>query len=162
MQNYLINLSDLRTHVPISKNLDAQWLNGLWDYCHNEIIQCLGLSLVTELLDQINANTLTPANIELLTKIKPTYCWMMYSQAVPYVAYRMENSGMTSNLDASNTPISASAISKLQLDAKQKSDYYYNILIPFLNTNHLAYPLYPYKLDCNDNSCKRSFPLFVG
>lgn len=161
MQLYLIDIQDFRRLTPVSFNLDEQWLNGIWDYCQNEIIQCLGASLVTEILDQINANTLTPANVELLNLIKPVFCWSMYSNSVMYVSYRMENKGMTHNLDNSAVQISSSSISKMQLDAKQKSDYYFKILIKFLNTNHLAYPLYPYQSDCDDKNCKRSFPLFV-
>jgi len=162
MQDYLITIADFKKLTPVSFNLDEQWVNGLFDYCQSEIGECVGDSLVLEILDQINLNTLTPENIALLALIKPVYAWLLYSESVRFTSYRMENKGMAYNLDSSNAIIPNSAISQIKLDAKAKSDYYKIKMVTYLNENHLLYPLYPYKVDCRLNyGCKSSFPLFV-
>ena len=162
MQDYLITIADFRTLTPVSFNLDEQWINGLFDYCQFEIGECVGGSLVLEILDQINTNTLTVLNEALLALIKPVYAWLLYSECVRFASYRMENKGMAYNLDSSNAIIPNGTISQIKLDAKAKSDYYKLKLVAYLNENHLLYPLFPYNVDCRLNKgCSTTFPLFV-
>lgn len=159
MATYLITMARYRQLCPVSFNLDEQWINGIFEYVQSLLEDCLGDALVSELLQQLTNNTLTPQNIALMQYIEKVFAWSLFSESCFYVANRMENKGMVNNLDSSSSQMSSNAVNMLRMDSLKKHEHWKDKMINFLDQNHLSYPLYPYNTCAN--ICSNKSPLFV-
>jgi hypothetical protein len=146
----LITIADLRKYTPASFNLDGHWLNGQIEICEAEyIVNCLGQEFYDELLLQVNTNTLTPDNINLMDAyLRFVLSWYVVSTSVMYVHTRIENKGIVINTNDTSQSASLSAVNALSQSALNQAQTWRKHMINFLNKNILLYPLFKSSSEC--------------
>lgn len=130
----------------VSDNLDQKMWNGIARNIQlQEIEMRLGEPLYNQLYANAVNNTLTPADLALLDKIKPAQVYYVLARLLYANQYRIEGQGVLTN-EVDYTIATDKAILDRQANKyKEDAVFYAEALTKFLNDNHLDYPLYPYK-----------------
>ena len=157
METFFINDTDIyKYNSGVSKNLDPTWYESfIRDAQLDYINKILGADLAAEILDEIANNTLTQLNEDLLNNyIKICHSIYTLYKAFPFLHVRVENSGISFNIDVTQQSIDSKRLAELRFEILTNADNRANDLQNYLETNYLDYPLY------NSTKCKNKTVIF--
>lgn len=139
----LINEKLFKQHSPVTSNTD---ITEFIPYIHIaqelHIVKVLGLPLVEELCEQIEANNLTPDNSELILKIAPALSFYTVYQALPFHWATIVNKGITVRESENSKGVDIKDLAQLRVWIKNDAEILITNLIEFLKNNHDKYPLW--------------------
>lgn len=139
----LINESLFKQHSPVTSNTDITEFVpyiGIAQELHIESV--LGEPLMDELKSQIETDTLSAANSELIIRIAPALSFYAVYQALPFHWASIVNKGVTIRESENSKGVDIKDIAQLRRWMKDDADTLKNQLIDFLDKNKDAYPLW--------------------
>ena len=141
---YFINASYIKEYTFVDPNVDEKYLLISIEEAQREHIRnYIGSGLYNELITQINANTLTSNNQNLLENyIIPALKWWTLYEAAPFLTFKFTNKTLgTKNSDNSST-IGANDLDKVMEMLRNKAESYTKDLINYILENESTFPLY--------------------
>lgn len=139
---------EFKEYTNVSLTMDARWYIHNIELAQISYIECeLGKELSDELKDQIDNNTLTQENIDLLLKIKPALSYYTYYIALPDIQFRSHDLGVRINTEPYSEPASGSQLKYFGDSILNKAERFKTVLLKFLEDNKEDYPLW--KGNCN-------------
>lgn len=125
------------------------------------ISRILGEPLMSELKEQINNNTLTPENSDLIIKIAPALSFYAVYQGIPFHWASIVNKGVTIRESENSKGVDIKDIAQLRRWIKDDAQTLEKQLIEFLIKCKSNYPLWRPASDCgcniNEGSEKKKF-----
>ena len=162
MSNYLTT-NALKNLTAISANVDVSLLENFIPISESMSIDpILGLALSTEIRTQIDADTISAANQNLLDNyILPASAWSTFLEASTFLFMRTEAKGITKKYSDNSQAIDIKEFSLYKQSIMDKKTFYCSRLIDFLELNKTSYPLY--RSDDRDKPRKsNSSGIFLG
>ena len=150
-QRTLFNEEYLKEYslLPLNFNVKEIWnFVPLTEQLH--IVPIIGKELYNELLDQVENNTVTPANASLLLEIYPFEGLALMEVCMPYLAMHISEVGLTLGKSENSDSASIDHINYLTNYVRSQMEPLKSKLISFLKNNKDLYPLYK-NIDC---TCK--------
>jgi len=134
----------LKQIVPISMNVDAMLLEPFIPTAEEmNVNPILGLALTNELLVAIESGVVTGNTLTLLNDyIIPASAWSTFYEAAPFIIYRSVNAGITKKQSDNSTALDQSEFAVYRQSINDKSVFYLNRLINYLEDNKALYPNY--------------------
>lgn len=112
------------------------------------ILPIIGEKLYNELLDQVEANNVTPENASLLLQIYPFEGLALMEVAMPYLAYHITEVGITVGKSDNSDSATVKDINFITNYVRSQMEPLRKGLIDFLDRNQSSYPLYTIKKEC--------------
>lgn len=167
MSNYipipLISEALFKLHSPVTANTDITEFIPYISIAQELYIEpILGEPLMTELKDQIQNNSLSEANSDLIIKLAPALSFYAVYQALPFHWATIVNKGVTVRESENSKGVDIKDIGQLRRWIKDDAQTLQDQLIRFLCNCRTNYPLWkPINNCCNDiineGSNERSF-----
>lgn len=129
------NWDDIRPFVNIAEEV---WL-----------VDILGRKLYNELLEQVQENNLSGENSTLLLKIYPYLSMAIVYESIPFLAYNINEKGITKGKSENSEPVTNTEIINIQNHLRTQLEVLKKMLKSFLNEHSECYPLY----DADDTCC---------
>lgn len=111
------------------------------------IMPIIGIDLYNELLDQVAENKVTPANASLLLAIYPYLGAAVVEVAMPMLAYRVNEAGITKNSSENSQPLTIEELNYLTNYIKSHMTVLKDQLINFIELHRSDFPSIP-EFDC--------------
>ena len=150
-QRTLFNEEYLKEYSLLPLNFDVK---EIWNFVplteQLHIVPIIGKELYNELLDQVENNTVTPANASLLLEIYPFEGLALMEVCMPYLAIHVSEIGLTKGKSENSDSADVNDINYLTNYVRSQMEPLKNKLTSFLKNNKDLYPLYK---DI-DNTCK--------
>lgn len=152
----LINEELFRLHSPITGNTDlTEFIPYLSIAQELYVAPILGESFMSELKAQIESNSVTPTNGDLLVKIAPALSFYAVYQGLPFHWASIVNKGITVRESENSKGINIDDVAQLRRWIKDDAEIFASLLIDFLCSCRSNYPLWkPEKDFCQ--SCGQS------
>ena len=149
----LINEETLKNYSLLSDNLDFKMVTPIIKLVQEEILtNLLGEKLFKEIREQINTDTLTESNRELLDYyITDILIWSIMSKLQIPINYKFRNIGYAQQSDSNNLSTSLDNIQYLEEWYKSNTQTYIVLMDKFIRGNKSNYPLYCPNLNYIDN-----------
>lgn len=143
----LISLQDLEINCDLDESVASNKVDIRTQVLQlNYIEPILGEDLFDELLEQVEANTLTALNEALIEEIKPALSWLVYSDLVIYLNVSSTASGMVKSVGESFTLADKEELASISKTAFGHWQTYERRLLRFLEKNKTDYPLWDDKV----------------
>ena len=127
--------------IPQSYNVKEIWnFVPLTEQLH--IVPIIGKELYNELLDQVENNTVTPANDSLLLEIYPFEGLALMEVCMPYLAIHVSEVGLTLGKSENSDSVGIEDINYLTNYVRSQMEPLKTRLIDFLKEHSDLYPLY--------------------
>lgn len=141
------NWEDIRPFVSIAEEV---WL-----------VDILGRKLYNELLEQVANNNLTGENSTLLLKIYPYLSMAIVYESMPFLAYNINEKGITKGKSDNSEPVTNTEITNVQNHIRTQLAVLKQNLKKWLNEHSTCYPLYEVdnNCECDIDACE-AFALF--
>lgn len=132
-----------KLHSPVTSNTDiTEFIPYISIAQELHIEPVLGEPLMSELKTQIESNTLTPENSDLIIKIAPALSFYAVYQALPFHWATIVNKGVTIRESENSKGVDIKDIAQLRLWIKNDADTLKSQLIDFLCRCKSKYPLW--------------------
>ena len=129
------NWEDIRPFVSIAEEV---WL-----------VDILGRKLYNELLEQVANNNLTGENSTLLLKIYPYLSMAIVYESMPFLAYNINEKGITKGKSDNSEPVTNTEITNVQNHIRTQLEVLKKMLKSFLHEHKECYP----NFDADDSDC---------
>lgn len=141
-----------KLHSPVTSNTDiTEFIPYISIAQELHIEPVLGEPLMSELKTQIESNTLTPENSDLIIKIAPALSFYAVYQALPFHWATIVNKGVTIRESDNSKGVDIKDIAQLRRWIKDDAEVLVKQLITFLCKCRSNYPLWrPQNQCCND------------
>lgn len=139
----LITEKLFKQYSPVTANTDiTEFIPyiGIAQELHIEPV--LGTPLMTELKDQITANSLTPENSALILKIAPALSFYAVYQALPFHWATIVNKGITIRESENSKGIDIKDVAQLRRWIKDDAEVLVSQLTDYLCSCRASYPLW--------------------
>lgn len=160
----IINQDLFKLHSPVTSNVDIEeFLPYLCIAQELHIEPVLGEPLLTEIKQQIEANSLSSQNSALVIKIAPALSFYAVYQALPFHWATIANKGVTIRESENSKGVDVKDIAQLRRWVKDDADLLKGQLVDFLCKYRVNYPLWrPLDTHCCDDiipegSTKKTF-----
>jgi len=158
-QTKLITEQEIKNWTDIPNSVQSGMFSTMIVLAQNKFIRtALGELLFTELLNQVENDTLTALNTTLLNGndrlflgLKPGLAWWVAYHMYPYLHSFISPTGIQSKSTDEATSISAREIEIRKNQAKSNAEYYIDQLICYVRENDTDYPLFRDGDDCCTN-----------
>lgn len=142
-QRTLFNEEYLKEYSLLPLNFDVK---EIWNFVplteQLHIVPIIGKELYSELLDQVENNTVSPANASLLLEIYPFEGLALMEVCMPYLAMHITEVGITKGKSENSDSADVNDINYLTNYVRSQMEPLKNKLISFLKNNKDLYPLY--------------------
>jgi len=139
----LITEKLFKQHSPVTSNTDiSEFIPYISIAQDLHIAGLLGIPLMEELHEQIESNTLTTENSELILKIAPALSFYAVYQALPFHWATIVNKGITIRESENSKGIDIKDLAQLRQWIKNDADTLKDRLTAFLNNHRDIYPLW--------------------
>lgn len=139
----LISEDLLKLHSPITSDVDiADFIPYLVIAQELYIAPIIGEPLMSELLSEIESNSLTPPNSDLILKIAPALAFYTVYQGLPFHWASIVNKGITVRESENSRGIDMTDLSQLRRWVKDDAERFVQLLIDFLCKCRSNYPLW--------------------
>lgn len=153
---HLITENEIKNLTDISSNVDAT------KFCHyiqiaqdKQVKTIIGTSCYNDLLDAIENDTLTPAQLILLNGdnrsfqgIKIGLAWWILWYSYPNLNSSVRNIGVTTQSDENFDPVAPETLRDKRYGAKGQAEYYMEEVRCYLSDNTDVYPCFNENDDC--------------
>lgn len=156
---YIITIEDFKNRASISPNILTETFKqsaGKEQQKYAKKILCK--ALYEEILEQIDADTLTPANEELVDDyLKDYLVYKIYADYVITANFLATPSGFRIQTDQTSTVVTDEQMSTITSKAKEDANYFQDELVNFLTCNSTNYPLWASsRCGCGDIRVKKA------
>ncbi len=139
----LISEELLKLHSPITSDVDiADFVPYLVIAQDLYIVPILGEPLTNELQQQIESNTLTAYNSDLVVKLAPVLAFYTVYQGLPFHWASIVNKGITIRESENSKGIDMNDLAQLRRWVKDDAERFTALLIEFLCKCRTNYPLW--------------------
>ena len=152
----------------IAKNVDSKHLlPHILDAQKIYIEQALGTNLYNKISTDISGGTLS-GNYKILVDsyIQDVLIHFATLQALPHLAYKIENGNIFSKTSESGTPLTREELQDLKDSTKNVAEFYLKRLVDYLVYNTSLFPEYSTNTNNNMRPSRRSYTnnmnLFIG
>jgi hypothetical protein len=139
----LISEQKMREFTPLNNNVDSKLLTNCIIVQQDINIQrLLGTKLYHRLIDDVKANNVT-GNYKILLEdwVQPSILWWGYYEILENVYSRVRNNGLLSPTGGENSKeVDYALYSRLRDSAKNKAEYYSELLARYLVAKQQLYP----------------------
>jgi len=152
----LITEDLFKQYSPVTSNTDiTEFIPyiGIAQELHIEPV--LGEPLMSELKEQIESNTLTPDNSDLILKLAPALSFYAVYQALPFHWATIVNKGITIRESENSKGVDIKDIAQLRQWIKNDAEILIAQLIAFLTRCRTNYPLWRPDNDCDCDTGKQ-------
>ena|SRR5689334_12177482 len=141
---YFVSEEYLKENTPLDSNVDPKVLRMAMREAQEVFIRdIIGSGLYNELCDQINADTLSTDNENLLVSyIRPCQKYYILYDSAHALSFQLVNKGVVTRNSDFQQPADIQAITTLMNSWKDKAEYYAQRIREFLLENITTYPLY--------------------
>lgn len=159
----LISEGLFKLHSPITAATDiTEFIPYIAIAQELHIEPVLGEPLMRELKEQIDTNSLTAENSDLILKVAPALSFFAVYQALPFHWASVVNKGVTIRESENSKGIDIKDLAQLRQWMKNDADLLKGQLIHFLCKCRLRYPLWRPQNDCcseivNEGSTQKDF-----
>lgn len=159
----LITEAMFKKHSPVTSNTDiTEFVPYICIAQELHIDPILGEPLMSELKEQINTNSLTPENSDLIIKVAPALSFYAVYQALPFHWASIVNKGVTIRESENSKGVDIKDIAQLRRWIKDDAEVLVKQLITFLCKCRSNYPLWRPQNQCcddviNEGSTKKNF-----
>jgi hypothetical protein len=128
----------------IQENVDMKLITpAIYEVQNFYLLPILGTSLYNELITQIQDNTLTDANRQLIDiYITPVLVWYVRLELPMHLNFKYFNKAVGSQNADNMSPITDAELSTLMNFTKNKAEWHSERLTKFLLSNPTVYPLF--------------------
>lgn len=162
MDTCLLTQAQIKTWLPWSQNLDPEWyVSAMLNAQYTDLPCYLGDELIEELQTQIEDNTLTTANQNLLDRLAPYLSNKTAVAAIPSLRTRVQGAGTMLSNAKEDTPATTQDLDRIMIDCNRMVEVYKTRFLKWLKDNKADYPLLPTDSDC-DCSCKGASEVIFG
>ncbi len=155
LNDKLITFAYLKNEVDISQNIDDKELDHKIYMAQETLRMLMGDEFYQDFLTHYKANTFSLVYTRLYGYIKQYVAWQAYEGWTVRANLKTTRSGVRVHSEENSEAASDAQMSMLIKDAKQKSQYYKNLLVDFLNGHASDYP--PYSQSCNSKLTGNTF-----
>lgn len=140
---YFITETYLKKKTPITNNVDVNDITPFIPTQSEMRVQpIMGTFFYNDILTKYNAQTLTPDEEELVTKIQPVVAWRSAEDAVFNLTYQLKNKGIQKqNGDNSQSVDKGEMVFSME-HYSQKAEFYEKRLFKYLQINKDKFPVY--------------------
>lgn len=157
---YFISLSDFAGRVPIGDSISNTAVAPSIELSQLKYIKPLLCDdLYDELCEQINSDTLTDANYDLLCYVKDVQVRYAFADFIFRHPMRVTKESVVYKVSDESQFVDYTVIEKQSNQYRVDAQTYANLLLEFLKDNSATYPLWE-SSDCNH--CKTEQPKFGG
>lgn len=145
---YLISTQFLKENTPINDNVADYLLNNaIRDAQTINLQQVTGTKLYRKILELVANGTINDAENEKYKILLDDYAQPLilnyaFMYAIPQIRYKVMNVGVVNQSSDNSTPTDARDLQLVIDDARNKAEYYADILGDFLRANFKDYPEY--------------------
>lgn len=140
---YLLTEAELKELTPVAKGIEASDLVGAVRLAQEtDILPNIGQPLYDELVEQVAASAVTPANEALLLRIKPWLAWTAFRYVRQNLWARTVTAGVTHTSAPQYNQVSKAVLDWADDTHKARSQQYKLVALEFLAKNMADYPLY--------------------
>lgn len=133
----------IKENTVLHYNVDDGYIKPLIDNAQNMFIRpILGSALFDEILEEIQANTVTVPNATLITQLLPALKWEVCHKFTRIGTYKLSNKGTGTKSGDGFTALGESELITAKNIYKDNADFYRKKLMLFLKANEIDYPLY--------------------
>ena len=155
-QTQLITEQEVKNWTDIPNSVQTKMFAMSIVYAQDQFIRsALGELLFSELLTQVENDTLTALNTTLLNGndrlfrgLKPALAWWVAYQIYPHIHSYITPTGIQTKSTEDATSVSASQLEIRRNIAKSRAEYYLDQVICYLRENDTDYPLFRDSDDC--------------
>jgi len=145
---YFVTERYLKLYGMITSNVDASDFTPLIQFAAKAFVKKqIGSYFFDDLLAKYNAQTLSPAEIELVDIMKFAIAWRATAEAVLSLSYQLKNKGIQRQRDDQSDAAEMNEITFMYDNYIQKALYFELELKQFLLDNKNDYPVYLDKLN---------------
>ena len=157
---YFISLSDFVNRVPIGESIANSAMAPSIELSQIKYIKPLLCDdLYNELCEQINSDTLTDANYDLLCYVKDVHVRYAFADFIFRHPMKVTKESVVYKVSDESQFVDYTVIEKQSNQYRVDAQTYANLLIEFLKDNLATYPLWE---SSNCNNCKTEQPKFGG
>lgn len=139
-----------KQHSPVTSNTDiTEFVPYIAIAQDLHIAPLLGEPLMDELCDEVENNTLSSENSELLVRIAPALSFYAVYQALPFHWATIVNKGLTVRESENSKGVDIKDLAQLRQWIKNDADALKSQLYDFLSRNKGDYPLWVGGSDCH-------------
>lgn len=157
-QRTLMNKEYLTEYSLLPKNYS---IDEVWNFIpiaeQLHIVPIIGMKMYNQLLDEVEQNNVDPANASLLLQIYPLEGLAIVETAMPYLAYRVNEAGITKNSSENSEPLSVNELNYLTNYVRSQIVPYKQKLEQFIQDNSELYPLIPKQEVCKQRTSGRVY-----
>lgn len=106
------------------------------------IADILGSNFYLHIQGAYQAQTLTPAEIELVSRIRPALGFRVAAKTLPFIHYQIKNKGVQTQRGDYSEPVALEEIRYLKDDLDKDADYYTKRIENYLCENRTLFPEY--------------------
>lgn len=145
----LINENLFKQHSPVTSNADlTEFIPYLAIAQDLYIAPVLGESLLSELKDQIETDSLSEVNSILILKIAPALSFLAVYQGLPFHWASIVNKGITIRESENSKGIDINDVAQLRRWIKDDAGIFLKLLGEYLYSHRIDYPLWKPLDDC--------------
>ncbi|SHF91154.1 DUF6712 family protein [Dysgonomonas macrotermitis] len=149
----LINEELFKLHSPVTGNTDlTEFMPYISIAQELYLAPVLGESLMTELKDQINLNTLSVKNSDLIIKIAPALAFFAVYQGLPFHWASIVNKGITIRESENSKGININDVAQLRRWIRDDAGIFIKLLVEYLCSSREYYPMWKPAPDCDCRS----------
>lgn len=138
-----ISESDIKTNSSVSNNLDPKLIMPCVDVVQEIYVRStLGDDLYEAILAEIDAASISAENQTLINKMKKTIVHFAIYEALPFIATRIEQSGVVVMEDETYTGVDLDRLNSMCDVVKNRAELYLFRFKEWLEDNSDDYPLY--------------------
>ena len=157
-QRTLMNKEYLTEYSLLPKNYS---IDEVWNFIpiaeQLHIVPIIGMKMYTQLLDEVEQNNVDSANASLLLQIYPLEGLAIVETAMPYLAYRVNEAGITKNSSENSEPLTVNELNYLTNYVRSQIVPYKQKLEQFIQDNSELYPLIPKQEVCKQRTSGRVY-----
>lgn len=157
-QRTLMNKEYLAEYSLLPKNYS---IDEVWNFIpiaeQLHIVPIIGMKMYNQLLDEVEQNNVDPANASLLLQIYPLEGLAIVETAMPYLAYRVNEAGITKNSSENSEPLTVNELNYLTNYVRSQITPYKQKLEQFIQDNSELYPLIPKQEVCKQRTSGRVY-----
>lgn len=157
-QRTLMNKEYLTEYSLLPKNYS---IDEVWNFIpiaeQLHIVPIIGMKMYNQLLDEVEQNNVDPANASLLLQIYPLEGLAIVETAMPYLAYRVNEAGITKNSSENSEPLTVNELNYLTNYVRSQIVPYKQKLEQFIQDNSELYPLIPKPEVCKQGTSGRVY-----
>lgn len=144
MESTLLTVNDIKNFTTIGQNVDPELLYPFILLSQQMYVEpVLGLALYNDIVSRFDNQQLTgDTQILYESHIIPSIAYSSLYSALPFIAYKIQRSGVSTQTTDVLTPVSPEEMSIIIGKADNMKNFYLNRLEEYLVTNETLFPLY--------------------